>query len=479
MKKKEMLKSVIKAMIFAVIALGFIFNTNYSVMADDEGQQIPVRLVSLAFPNERIDLFEGQKIKLSVKKFPEDANEEIIYTTSDPDMVEVKDGMLVAGKINNEEMKENGLTYRECELTASNQDGSIKETCIVRIKIGIEKITITPDKNAISNYSVLLKTNKKSNYTNLRVRVFPSNAYDKKYTVSFKKKKFIMTKVSDDVYRIKALPYKKKYSSSFTVTSYGAKSRIVQKKTIYGVKVANKIKIKRVKTPKAKIRVHNINVGRKVKLKVVPVTKGVTTNAAVWKSSNPKVATVNEKGVVKALKKGKVKIYGYAKYNKKAKASFTFNVKKPVILEWPIHKKFDDQYNVESFFGGARGHKGIDIIVGHKTVYAAAEGVITKVGYDGGWGRCIVIKHPGGGRTLYSHLSSYSKYAKKGRKVTASTPLGVSGSSGSATCAHLHFEIHKRNGKEFSAIPHNSTKNNPPFKKQGKKYVYDPDFIWP
>ena len=54
-----MLKSVIKAMIFAVIAVGFIFNTNCSVMAEDEGEQIPVRLVSLAFPKERIDLFEG------------------------------------------------------------------------------------------------------------------------------------------------------------------------------------------------------------------------------------------------------------------------------------------------------------------------------------------------------------------------------------------------------------------------------------
>ena len=479
MNKKKMLKSVIKAMIFAVIAVGFIFNTNCSVMAEDEGEQIPVRLVSLAFPKERVDLFEGQKIKLSVEKSPENANEEIVYTVSDPDMVEVKDGMLVAGKINDDEMKESGQTYKECELTASNQDGSIKTTCIVRVKVGVEKITITPTRNAISRYSVVLRTNKKSNFTTLKVKVYPSNAYDKKYTVAFKKKKFKMTKVADGAYRIKAYPYKKKYISYFTVTSYGAKSKVVQKKRIYGVKVANKIRVERVKTPKAAIRVHNINAGRKVKMKVVPITKGVTTNAVIWKSSNPKVATVNKNGVVTALKKGKVKIVGYAMYNTKAKAGFVFKVHKPVVLEWPIHKKFDDQYNIESFFGGARGHNGIDIIVGHKKVYAAAEGVIKKVGYEGGWGRCIVIKHPGGGQTLYSHLSSYSKYAKKGRKVTTSTPLGVSGSSGRATCAHLHFEIHKRNGKEFSAIPHSSTGYNPPFKKQGKKYVYDPDFIWP
>ena len=314
------------------------------------------------------------------------------------------------------------------------------------------------------------------------MKVSPSNAYSKKYTVSFKKKKFTMKKTAKDTFLITAKPYKKKYISYFTVTSTNAAKKITVKKRIYGVKVAKKLTVKRTKTPKAKIRVHNINAGRKIKLSAVPVTKGVTTNAVIWKSKNPKIATVNMNGVVKAVKPGKVKIVATAMYNTKAKAAFVVRVHKPVILKWPIHTKFDDQYNVESFFGGGRNHKGIDIICGVKKVYAAGEGKVTKVGYDGGYGKCVVVTHPGGGKTLYSHLSSYSKYAKKGKKVTSKTCLGKSGSTGRATCAHLHFEIQTKDDNDpFSAVKHTHGKHNhnPAFKQAGDEYVYDPDFIWP
>lgn len=478
--KIKTLKSVV---IFSVIAAVFFFGAAASVRADTAGETLPeneVKLEAISLEDDSVDLFEGQSVSLKAAKVPEEATEEFVYTSSDPEVVTVEDGKITAGQINNEEMIANGIRYKDAEITVANQDGTISEVLKVRVKVAVKKITITPNRNGDTKYSVILKTNK-SNSATLRIKVYPSNAYSSKYTVSFRKRKFKIRKTGENTYYIKAMPYKKKYISKFKVTSDQAGKKVVAAKYVYGVKVAKKIRVEREKTPKAKIRVHNINVGRKVDLKVVPVTKGVTTNAAIWKSSNPKIATVDRNGVVKALRKGKVKIVATCRYNRKCRAEFKFKVHKPVVLEWPIHKKFDDQYNVESYFGGGRGHNGIDIIVGSKKVYAAAEGMVTKVGYDGGWGKCVVVTHPGGGKTLYSHLRSYSKYAKKGKKVTTDTCLGVAGRTGRATCVHLHFEIHDKKGDEFSAIKkYSGGKNyNAPFKKSGEKYVYDPDFIWP
>ncbi|MEX2514555.1 MAG: M23 family metallopeptidase [Candidatus Paceibacterota bacterium] len=76
------------------------------------------------------------------------------------------------------------------------------------------------------------------------------------------------------------------------------------------------------------------------------------------------------------------------------------------------------------------------------SIVAAASGrVITSVnsGWNGGYGKFIVIEHPNGTRTLYSHLSSI--IVSRGQNVVAGQVIGYIGSSGRSTGPHLHFEI--------------------------------------
>ncbi len=84
-------------------------------------------------------------------------------------------------------------------------------------------------------------------------------------------------------------------------------------------------------------------------------------------------------------------------------------------------------------------HPGIDIRSNFQWVKASKYGKVTYTGWLGGYGKTIVIAHPGGLKTLYAHLSRVivrnGQYVKQGQLIAAS------GNSGRSTGAHLHFEI--------------------------------------
>ena len=56
----------------------------------------------------------------------------------------------------------------------------------------------------------------------------------------------------------------------------------------------------------------------------------------------------------------------------------------------------------------------------------------------GGYGNCVVIRHPNGLETLYGHLSKI--VVKHGQQVVAGDVVGLGGSTGNSTGPHLHFE---------------------------------------
>jgi murein DD-endopeptidase MepM/ murein hydrolase activator NlpD len=86
-------------------------------------------------------------------------------------------------------------------------------------------------------------------------------------------------------------------------------------------------------------------------------------------------------------------------------------------------------------------HTGIDMVEPFGSpVYAADDGVVALVGSSSsGYGNFVVIAHSGGLDTLYGHLST--ALVKVGQQVTQSQPIGMEGSSGNSTGAHLHFEL--------------------------------------
>lgn len=71
---------------------------------------------------------------------------------------------------------------------------------------------------------------------------------------------------------------------------------------------------------------------------------------------------------------------------------------------------------------------------------AAGEVIVSKgSGWNGGYGRYIVIKHPNGTQTLYAHNSSNA--VGVGAYVNQGEVIGYVGNSGRSTGPHLHFEI--------------------------------------
>ena len=90
-------------------------------------------------------------------------------------------------------------------------------------------------------------------------------------------------------------------------------------------------------------------------------------------------------------------------------------------------------------------HPGIDLACKIGTpVRAAADGIVIKSDWYGGYGKCVVISHGGGLTTLYGHNSSLK--CKEGDKVERGDVIALVGSTGFSTGPHCHFEI-RMNGK--------------------------------
>ncbi|MBI4094028.1 M23 family metallopeptidase [Candidatus Kaiserbacteria bacterium] len=95
---------------------------------------------------------------------------------------------------------------------------------------------------------------------------------------------------------------------------------------------------------------------------------------------------------------------------------------------------------------GLHGYNGVDLAAPSGTpIFASAEGdviVAKDTGWNGGYGQYVVIQHPNGSQTLYSHASSV--IVSVGQHVQQGQVIAYVGRTGKATGAHVHFEI--RNG---------------------------------
>jgi murein DD-endopeptidase MepM/ murein hydrolase activator NlpD len=85
---------------------------------------------------------------------------------------------------------------------------------------------------------------------------------------------------------------------------------------------------------------------------------------------------------------------------------------------------------------------GVDMGVNVGTeVRSVRDGVVTIAGGDAccGYGYYIVIEHPDGWTSLYAHLSAFD--VRAGESVMQGQRIGLSGATGKAIGAHLHFEL--------------------------------------
>jgi len=99
-----------------------------------------------------------------------------------------------------------------------------------------------------------------------------------------------------------------------------------------------------------------------------------------------------------------------------------------------------------------RPHLGIDYAAPTGTpVLALGDGKVVKRGWNGGFGRYILLRHNGMYSTSYGHLSRYARGLKVGDRVTQGQVIGYVGTSGLSTGPHLDFRFLK-NGSPVNPL---------------------------
>lgn len=116
---------------------------------------------------------------------------------------------------------------------------------------------------------------------------------------------------------------------------------------------------------------------------------------------------------------------------------------------WPLNGgRLGDGYG----WRWGRMHYGMDIIANRGTeIYAAEDGVVELSRWYSDFGRCVIINHGGGVKTLYAHASSL--IAVEGTQVKKGQVIALVGSTGWSYGNHLHFEV-RRNGSRINPRPY-------------------------
>jgi septal ring factor EnvC (AmiA/AmiB activator) len=122
-----------------------------------------------------------------------------------------------------------------------------------------------------------------------------------------------------------------------------------------------------------------------------------------------------------------------------------FDGKKTKLI-WPVRGK------IGSYFGKQKNsrfeiytfNQGIEILVAEGTaVKAVSSGQVEFADWQKGYGKMMIISHPGGYYTLYGHLSEI--LCLVGQKVKEKETIAYSGSTGSVEGSSLFFAICKGN----------------------------------
>jgi murein DD-endopeptidase MepM/ murein hydrolase activator NlpD len=126
-------------------------------------------------------------------------------------------------------------------------------------------------------------------------------------------------------------------------------------------------------------------------------------------------------------------------YDESGKSAKKFLMRKPM-----------DGGVFRSGFGGRRHpvlgyyrmHTGVDWAAPTGTpIYASGNGTITELGWKGGYGRYVRIKHNNGYETGYGHMSGFGRGLDKGSRVRQGQIIGYVGSTGVSTGPHCHYEV--------------------------------------
>ena len=109
---------------------------------------------------------------------------------------------------------------------------------------------------------------------------------------------------------------------------------------------------------------------------------------------------------------------------------------------WPVKGWLTSSFGMrrDPFDGRRKMHEGLDIAARTGTpVVATADGIVSSVKTEPGYGKVVIIDHGYGYRTIYGHNSRY--YVKVGQRVRRGDRIAAVGNTGRSTGSHVHYEI--------------------------------------
>lgn len=182
-----------------------------------------------------------------------------------------------------------GVNLGTATITVITNDGKKFAKCIVKVKpVSVTGVHISP--SALTVYVGKTST--------VKATVSPSSATYKKVTWKSSHPK-VATVDQNGV--IKGI---KKGTATITAVTNG-KDKKGRQLTATCVVTVKKVRVKGVKLDKTSI---SIATGKSVSLKAIVSPSDATVKTVLWTSSNNKIATVDQNGKVKAIKKGTVTI---------------------------------------------------------------------------------------------------------------------------------------------------------------------------
>ena len=111
-------------------------------------------------------------------------------------------------------------------------------------------------------------------------------------------------------------------------------------------------------------------------------------------------------------------------------------------LGWPVKGWLTSNFGLrrDPFNGKRKIHEGLDIAARTGTpVISTADGIVSSVKTQPGYGKMVIIKHQHHLTTLYAHNSKL--IVRKGSRVKQGQKISLMGSTGRSTGPHLHFEV--------------------------------------
>jgi murein DD-endopeptidase MepM/ murein hydrolase activator NlpD len=111
---------------------------------------------------------------------------------------------------------------------------------------------------------------------------------------------------------------------------------------------------------------------------------------------------------------------------------------------WPVKGQISSPFGprIHPITGERSFHSGVDIRTPPGTpVRATANGIVSFADWRDDTGYCVVLEHGHGFTTVYAHNRALN--VKVGQRVRRGEEISLSGSTGSSTGPHVHYEVWK------------------------------------